>query len=153
MKQGYSWLNSKETKKIKQLIEDNFGCEFDFSKYALCINQKNKIYMINREVDRIDLDLVRINTFGQYFGELSDNEFRLSIEGAQIIGKIATKNVVEITDEEEFKWLRGYDIDKEGTTKGFVILKNGEDIVGCSKHKNNVMMNLVPKERRIKSVD
>ncbi|PLW79900.1 hypothetical protein C0585_05330 [Candidatus Woesearchaeota archaeon] len=153
MKQGYSWLNTKEVKRIRNIFLDNYNYEFDFSSYALCINEKNKIYMINRDVDRIDLDKVRINTIGLYLGELKDNEIRISIEFSQMIGPNAKSSIIELNDENAAKWLRGYDLDLERSHKGFVLIKNKNNFLGCSKHKNNQLMNFVPKERRIKSID
>lgn len=153
MKPGYSWMNSKEVKKVKQLLLENYGFEFDFSKYAFCINESNKVYMVNKEIDRFDLEVVRINSIGLYLGELGENEFRLSMEASQIIGPLAQTNVVELNDEEAAKWLRGVDLEKEGSSQGFVIIKRGKDYLGCSKHKEGILMNFTPKERRIKSVD
>lgn len=153
MKTGYSWLNSKEIKRLKQVLFDIFEAEPDFSEYALCINQKNKIFMISRDVGEIDLELLRINTIGLYFGELKDKEIRLSIEGTEIVAKTAKKNIVELDDEGAAKWFRGHDLKLEGSHKGFVIIKRGNDVLGCSKHKDGVLMNFTPKERRIRSVD
>ena len=153
MKTGYSWLNSKEIKRLKQIVSDNFNAELDFRNYALCINQKNKIFLINRDIGEVDLELFRINTIGLYFGEMKDKEIRLSLEGAEIVAKTAKKNIIEFDDVKAAKWLRGQDLEMEGSHKGFVILKRGNNILGCSKHKNNTLMNFTPKERRIKSID
>lgn len=153
VKKGYSWLNTKEVKRIKQVIFDNFDAEIDFSKYALAINANNKVYMINRDVAELNLELLRINTVGLYLGELKDNEMRLSLEGSEIVSKDAKKNIIELDDIAAARWLRGEELSLEGSHKGFVILKRGKDILGCSKHKNSILMNFVPKERRIKSVD
>ncbi|MBR9676180.1 hypothetical protein GOV05_04170 [Candidatus Woesearchaeota archaeon] len=154
MKKDYVWLNSKEVKRIKKSIDECYGLSFDTSKYALCLSPKNKIYLINRDVDKIDLGSVKINTIGLYFAESKGGELRLSMDGAMMIGRNATKNVVELSSSDSEKWLRGYDLDLEGEHKGFVIIKNSNgDVLGCSKHKNGKLMNFTPKERRIKSSD
>lgn len=153
MKKGYSWLNSKEVKKLKESLNKTYGCEFDFSKYAICINERKKYYMINRDIDRIDLEQVRINNIGLYFGEQYDEGIRLSIESSQLIGPVATKNIVELDDVKTALWLRGNEIEFPGRHDGFVLVKRGPDFLGCAKHKEDKLLNFVPKERRIKSID
>lgn len=153
-KLSYSWLNSKEIKKISAGLEDNFGCKFDFKGYGVCINSKNKLYIVNREIAGINLDYFVINSTGLYFGEKKeDGSIRLSIEGAQLVGKDASKNIIELNDDDAFKFFRGHDIEGDFSYKGFVIVKRGEDILGCSCVKNGKLLNFLPKERRIKSSD
>ena len=90
-------LNSKEKKNISKLISEQFGCDFKF-KYEVFMNPKNKIFILNKDVSKIDLDKLRVNSLGLYFGVKYENEIRLSIEGSEIIGKIAKKKVLELAD-------------------------------------------------------
>jgi NOL1/NOP2/fmu family ribosome biogenesis protein len=85
-----------------------------------------------------------------YFAETGDDRVRLSIEGSQIIGKIATKNILEVDEETAKKWIKGGDIPSEQEFEGFVIIKNGSDFLGCGKYRQKTILNFIPKARRIK---
>lgn len=168
-------LNSKQLKQIKQLLKDQFNAVFDFSKYATLISPKNKIYIANKGIftDKdLNLNKLRINSIGMYFAHLKNNELRLSIEGSQLIGPIAKKNIVELTEKELEQWIQGYDLDKPTKTNppathpcqdkqkdqsinkpnnnSFIIVKHNNDYIGCGKVKDNKILNYVPKTRRIR---
>lgn len=151
MKPGLWFLNSKETKEVKRKLDLQFG--FSDIHYAFLMNDNNKIFIVNRDVDRLNLKVLRINTIGVYFGEDYGDEVRLSIEGSQIVGPHAIKGVVELTREDAREWIKGSDLEHPGSTKGFVIIKSGNDYIGCAKHKEGKLLNHVPKERRIKASD
>jgi len=88
-----------------------------------------------------------------YFCEIDNKGIRLSIEGTQIIGQKATKNVVELNEEETKKWFKGEDLDKEcKDCSGFVILKHKNDFLGNGKYSNGKILNYVGKVRRVKII-
>ena len=151
--QNLKILNKKEIKNILELIKNQWGCDVELD-YAFLINQKNKIFLANKEIFDIDLKRIRINSIGIYFGEhLNEKELRLSIEGSQLIGPKATRNVVELDDSEMKNWLKGEDLEKETNEKGFVILKHNDDYLGTGKAKENRILNYVPKTRRLSVSD
>ena len=141
-------LNSKEKKNLSKLIKKQFGCIYNFN-YEVFMNTKNKIFILNKDVAKIDMDELRINSLGLYFGELSRNELRLSIEGSQIIGPLAKNNVLELDYDQTQKWMKGEDFDIDTKLLGFVITKNKDDFLGCGRIVNNKLLNYVPKERRV----
>lgn len=141
-------LNSKQRKELAQILNKQFGCKFEFD-YEVFVNRHNKIFLLNKDIKKINMDDLRINSLGLYFGHIYDNnEFRLSIEGSQIIGKIAKKNVLKLNDEQADLWMEGQDTKVETDVEGFVIIKNKGDFLGCGKLKNKKLLNYVPKERR-----
>ena len=140
-------LNSKEKKAVSKLISKQFKCDFKF-EYEVFMNQKNKLFILNKDVSKIDLEKLRVNSLGLYFGVKYDNEIRLSIEGSEIIGMIAKKNVLELTEIEAEKWMSGEDFEVDSNLSGFVIIKNKTDFLGCGKISNKKLFNYVPKERR-----
>ncbi|MDO8740812.1 MAG: hypothetical protein Q7J54_04560 [Candidatus Woesearchaeota archaeon] len=143
-------LNSKETKKMLEIAKDQHDCDIRLD-YSFLESDENKIYLINKDIAKIDLSKLRLSSVGLYFGRIGENGFEPSIEGSQMIGPDAKKNVVLLNDEEVKKWLRGEDIEKETNYKGIVLLKNNEnDFLGCGRIKNGKIINLVPKERRLK---
>ena len=142
------FLNSKEIKEIMKLIEEQWGAELKLD-YTFAKNNKNRVFLINKDISKIDFSKLRINSIGMYFCDL-ENEIRLSIEGSQIIGPEATKNVAEINEEQTKKWMKGEDleIDDKNNYSGFVIIKNKNDFLGTGKIKENKILNYVSKSRR-----
>ncbi len=144
-------LNKKEIKNILNIIKKQWDCDVELD-YVFLINEKNKIYIVNKEISRIGFDKLRINSIGLYLGTLYDNEIRLSIEGSQLIGKKAKKNVIELDKKETKEWMKGIDLAKKTKEKGFVIIKHKDDFLGCGKAVNDKILNYVPKARRINSL-
>ena len=140
-------LNSKEKKNLSKLIKKQFDCDFTFN-YEVFMNTKNKIFILNKDVSKIELDELRINSLGLYFGELSRDELTLTIESSQIIGPIAKNNVLKLDYDQAKNWMKGEDFDIDTKLEGFVIIKNKDDFLGCGRIVNNKLLNYVPKERR-----
>ena len=141
-------LNKKEIKKILEIIKNQWGCDVNLD-YAFLMNKENKIYIVNKEISKVDFSKLRINSVGLYFATMQGNELRLSIEGSQIIGPKAKKNILELDEKETKEWLKGIDLEKETKEKGFVIIKHDDDFLGCGKAVEKKVLNYVPKARRI----
>ena len=142
-------LNSKEIKEIYGLIEKHWGAKIKLD-YGFLKNNKNKIFIISKDISKIDISKLRLNSVGMYFCEADNLGIRLSIEGSQIIGPKATKNVVELDEEETKKWFRGNDVEKEcNDCNGFIILKHNKDFLGTGKYSNGKILNYVAKARRV----
>ena len=106
---------------------------------------------MTKDISKIDLNELRINSLGMYFGEVNRGELRLSIEGSQMLGKSAKKNVLVLDEDDADKWMKGEDFDVETKLKGFVIIKNKDDFLGCGRIANGKLLNYVKKERRVNS--
>lgn len=145
-------LTRKETKELKSIVKQQWGADFNFD-YAVLKNKDSDIFIANKELFNIGFSNLRIDSFGMYFGQLKNNQLRLSVEGAQLIGPYAKKNIVELSFREMRDFFHGLDIDKEKTAEGFVILKHNTDFIGCSRFKDNKLLNFLPKVRRIKAAD
>ena len=143
-------LNSKEIKQILRLIENHWGAKIKLD-CGFLKNQKNRIFLISKDISRIDVSRLKINSIGMYFCEIDNQGIRLSIEGSQIIGPKAHKNIVEINEEEIKEWFIGEGIEKEcKDCSGFVILKRENDFFGNGKYANGKILNYVGKSRRVK---
>jgi len=145
-------LEKKNKKTFLQLLKKQFGFE-DKLDYAYLTNNKNKIFIVNRDIAEIDLNKIRINSAGLYIAEFKNNEVRLSIEGSQLIGKKAKKNIIELNEKQAREWLKGKDIELKAKEKGFVILKHNKDYLGSGKVKEDKILNFVPKTRRLNVSD
>jgi NOL1/NOP2/fmu family ribosome biogenesis protein len=159
--QNLKILNSKETKHITEQLERQYGFT-EKLKFIFLMNKDNRIYLLSKAAASIDLDILRIDSMGIYFGELYKESIRLSIEGAQIIGPKSSKNCLIIDKEKMLEWVKGADItvDSENNeeliaAKDFLIVKyidpatNTEDILGCGKYKEGKIINYVSKSRKL----
>ncbi len=142
-----NFLNKKEVKKLLNKIKGHYGIKELNLEYEFLVN-KEKVYIISKGIKNLDLGKLNINSFGLYFCKA--DEPRLSIEGSQLIGNFATKNIVELSDNEIEKWIHGEGIEISSDLNGFVIIRHKNDYYGCGKMKNNRLLNYVPKDRRIK---
>ncbi len=145
-------LNRKEVKHILKLIREHWDAEVDLD-FAFFLSGKDNLYIINKEIANVETGKMRINSIGLYFAEFVDNSIRFSIEGSQIVGKFAKKNVVEVDFQTARKWMKGEQIDISGDFSGFVIIKHGKDFLGCGKFLGDKILNYVPKNRRITASD
>jgi len=111
---------------------------------------------MTRDLENIDTTEMKVDSMGVYFATLARDGIRLSIEGSQMIGPIATKNVLEIDDETTRLWLKGNDLEPKeipNGISGFILLKNKKDFLGCGKIKGQQVLSFVPKNRRILAED
>ncbi|MBW3019486.1 hypothetical protein KY329_04870 [Candidatus Woesearchaeota archaeon] len=144
-----NFLKSKERKQFVNAIEKQWGsCPELIRTHCLVRSGKDRIYLVNTEYDTVDLNGIRINNVGLYIAE-QKGELRLSIEGSQLVGPQATKNVLEIDDELRKQWFMGEDLHINKEFEGFVILKHGKDYIGSGKFKEGKILNFVPKTRRL----
>ena len=117
------------------------------------MNNKDKIFIVNNDISKIDLDKIRINNMGMYFGEMKDSNLRLSIEGSQLIGNSVKKNILELDDYELNSWVKGEDFVMETELNGFVLIKHKNDFYGTGRMGNGKLFNFVPKARRLRVVN
>ena len=145
-------LNNKEIKEILKLIERQWGAKLKLD-YGFLKNNKNRIFIISKDISKIDLSKLRLNSVGMYFCEIDKHGIRLSIEGSQIVGLTAVRNVVELDEQDTKKWFKGEDLEKEcQDCSGFIILKNNNDFLGTGKYANGKVLNYVGKGRRVNLV-
>lgn len=149
-------LNSKEVKRLKQLLEKQFSYAFQ-EDYAYLENEnKHKIYIVTKSIADIDLDKLRIDRYGVYMGELKGDQLRLSLEASQLLYKEAKENgvelsnVLELTKSELKEYFQGMDLEKPELSEEskLVLLKYGGDVFGCAKLKYGTLINFMPKIHR-----
>jgi len=152
MKPGIKIFNSREKKKLLEELSTTYGIKQLNMDDVFLGTPKGRIYITNRDIEKLPLQKLRINSIGLYFAMQDRIGLRLSIEGSQILGKQATKNILEVTDEQAAQWFSGQDIQTESGLKGFVLVKHKQDFLGCGNLANRVLHNYLGKERRIKTL-
>lgn len=145
-------LNGKEVKSVKEKIREQWDCSV-FPEEAYAQTTAERILLVSRDLDTIDFSTIKMDSIGVYFCEIKNDTLRLSIEGSQRIGPHARKNVVEVTKEEMRVWLKGQDLHKKTDCTGFVIIKYLNDYLGCGRVREEIILNFVPKTRRIMAND
>jgi NOL1/NOP2/fmu family ribosome biogenesis protein len=145
-------LKSKEVKQLHSLLEKQFGLKKNLD-YLFFINNKNKIYIIDRDFTKIYTEKLRISSLGLYFAEQNKSRLRLSIEGSELIGMHCTNNILDLDQEQARNWLKGLDLDLDIKKREFLLIKHKEDFLGCGKAVENKVLNYVPKNRRLRSSD
>lgn len=148
------FLSKKEVKRIEKMIEKNYGAKLDFKNLALAITGKDKIWIFPKQVLSLEISKLRLNSIGLYFGRLKANEkIRLSIEGCQLVGKHARKNIAILDESEVEKFIRGNDVDVKKSIEceenNFALVKFKDDFIGTGKFFKNKVENLIPKSRRL----
>ena len=63
----YKILNKKQVKEIKALIKKQFDAEAELDEFAFLKTEKDRIYVVNRDIDKIDFQKLRIDSIGNYF--------------------------------------------------------------------------------------
>lgn len=121
--------------------------------------RNEKIYVFKKELKNIYEFLkskgLRLEKIGIYFGKLKKNDkIQLSIEGSQIVGKTAKKNVIEINDLEKLeKFLRDeisltLEEFKNVEKHNFPIIKYKNYIVCSAASLEKEIKNLFPKNAK-----
>lgn len=147
-------LNTREIKKLRQLLDKDFNYSLT-GDYVYLRNEKNRIFIINKDISRINLDNLKVDRFGLYFAEMKDNHIRLSKEGAQLLvreareNKKEVKNIMELSKEEVKEYFQGIDLEKDlGEESKSIILKFNDNILGFAKYKEGKILNFLPKIHR-----
>ncbi len=146
-------LDRKEKKEFLGLLKKQFGFSEKLD-YVFLINNKNRLFIVNKEIADVNLEKLKINSIGLYIAEFKNNEVRLSIEGSQLIAPKSKSNVIELDEKEVKDWLGGKDLKTkiDEKTDGFVILKCGKDYFGSGKIKQGNILNFIPKARRLNNI-
>ncbi len=144
-------LNTREIKKLKKVLLKAFGYALE-KDYAYLRTEKDRVYVVNKDISRIELDNLRIDRLGIYFGEWKENHIRLSKEGAQLLvleGGTNVQNVVGLDEKEALEYFKGQDIQKNlGEENKQIILTHKNNILGAAPYKEGTILNYLPKMYR-----
>jgi len=151
-------LDKKEVKKLQEIIDKNYKSDFELKDFGVMLGSEERVWLAARDIFSLDFDFTKlpVNSIGMNFGKLKRNgKMRLTIEGSQLVGKNAERNVAVIADEHAENFLRGEDVAVSQAVDceehNFVIVKTeSEVIVGGALFGEGKLKNLLPKSRRIR---
>lgn len=145
-------ITSKDKKKIIEKLNSQYG--INEIPYQLIMFGKEKIRIFSGNIQKEILETfdreLRIENAGLYIIKEESDGLRLTFDALSIFKNQITKNILEIDDKHTEEWLRGNDLQIK-TDRGFKILKNNNEFIGCGKSTGEKITNFVPKERRIKN--
>lgn len=147
-------LEKEEVEQIENVVEKNYGVKVNLKQFLVLKTFEEKIWLATKNLLDLDLSKLQINSVGMNFGKLKRNDkINLTVEGSQIVGAKATKNVVLLNKENFEKFMQGSDVKPEKEINceyhNFVIIKFVEDILGSSLLTEEEIKNQLPKSRRI----
>ena len=147
-------LNSREIKKVREMLVHDFDY-YPSGDFALLRSENQRLFLVNRDIAKLNLDHLKIDRIGLYFGELRDTQFRLSKEGAQFLVTKArednkeVKNIVELDPEQVREYFAGKDLETDcGKSSHLIILHHQGMVLGCAQYKEGKILNFLPKMHR-----
>jgi NOL1/NOP2/fmu family ribosome biogenesis protein len=149
---NYEPLSRRADLDFRERLVKTYGCTIpdNFQFYTL---GKDSVYLVPGEVAKFDTQDFRVEIKGLYFSHYDQEYLRLSPEGAQIVEKTAVKNVLDITNEEAEKMIRGYDLEKENSLDAsFVILRCPKGVIGVGKNHKTRVLCQISKSRRVHQI-
>ncbi len=140
-------LKARERRDVAAELRRQFGGAPELE--ALLENREGKLFAASVDVGRVDLSRLRVEAVGLAVGRRQTDGLRLSIEGSQLVGPHASHHVLKLDDQQLAAWLRGESVPAPGED-GYFLLRAGQDFVGCAKRKGGLLLNAVPKARRLR---
>jgi len=145
-------LNEKE----KEKIESQLGEQFGIKKVPGIILQRGeeRLFLFSgnltiNEIRQLEI-IIPIERIGIYFAKIQNNEFRLSVEGVELLKDQIIKNTFEINEEQLEDWMRGSELLIKTEHRGFLAITHKGDFLGCGKASAEKIGNYIPKARRLK---
>lgn len=146
----FHFITSAEKKKIRAQLEEQFG--ITTLPYLLIETGKERVRGFSGSLSRDELvalgSILHIEGVGCYLAR-REHDLRLSFDGIHLFQQQITKGTIDLTDAEFQDWIRGVDIVKEAPQGTLLVTYKG-DYFGCAKSTGTMLMNHVPKERRLK---
>ena len=147
------FLEDNSRKNLLQELESIYGIPPEiFNDYEFVVQGRmQKIWVVKSAVKRFSLFNLKPVYYGMYFAKKDKTGLRLTMNGAQVFGKAATKNIVDVSKQQYLGYLAGEnitDIKLEGL-EGYVLLQHNNQIFGCGKVFGDGILNFVAKTKRL----
>lgn len=145
-------LSSDKKKEIVEKLKENYGIQE--IEGLILIRGKERLFLFSGEIGekgikRIEESII-VERVGVYFAKIVNDEIKLSIEGTQILKDQIKKNIFELDDRQTEEWMTGSELPIKTGKKGFLIMKNKDNLLGSGKASQEKIGNFIPKSRRLK---
>ena len=146
-------LNQAEKKQIEDKLKEQFGIKEIPGKIVM--RGEERLFFFTGEIDEDEIrkieEIAPIEKIGVYFAKIINDDIKLTIEGTQILKNQISEGIFEINDEQAEEWMMGRELNIKTGLKGFIVIKNNDDFLGCGKASENKITNFIPKSRRLKN--
>ena len=147
------FLEDDDRHKLLQELETIYGIPPNvFNRYEFVVRGKRqKIWVVRSAVREFSVFDLKPVYYGMYFAKKDKTGLRLTMNGAQIFGHVATKNIVDLNRHQYLNYLSGEkitDLDPEAL-QGYVLLRYKNRIFACGKATKEGILNYVPKSRQL----
>ncbi|NPB03370.1 MAG: hypothetical protein GXO39_03010 [Thermotogae bacterium] len=133
---------------VLKYVKERFGIPRNAFRGFRFFQRGRDVWIVSEDVP----DLRYVNRAGLRFARGGTKNPKLTTTAIQIFGRFATKNVVDINEEQLESFLKGEDLvvgTLNGISKGQVIVRYGSDPLGSGLYDGNKIKNQIPKARRI----
>ncbi|MFX0062254.1 MAG: hypothetical protein ACFFC7_08695 [Candidatus Hermodarchaeota archaeon] len=148
-----TFLEDDDRKKLLQELETIYGIPPDvFNRYEFVVRGKRqKIWIVTSAVRKFSILDLKPVYYGMYFAKKDKTGLRLTMNGAQVFGYAATKNIVDLNKHQYLNYLSGEKIIdmKSENLQGYVLLRHKNRIFACGKASKEGILNYVPKSRQL----
>ena len=146
-------LTQQEKKQIENKLEEQFGIKEVPGK--IIMRGAERLFFFTGEINELEIrkieEIAPVEKIGIYFAKIINDNIKLTIEGTQILKNQIKKNIFELNSEQAEEWMMGRELNISTGLKGFVVMKNKEDFLGCGKASEHKITNFIPKSRRLKN--
>ena len=128
---------------------ERFGVpEEVFEPYEFFMRGKNTIWALRR-TEKLPTGL-KFEALGMVIMRKGKFGWKPTTNAIQVFGRYATRNVVELTEEQMRVFVAGGDVEGpfEGLEEGYVVVKYRGKPLGCGLYRRGVLKSQVPKVRR-----
>lgn len=145
-------LSPKEKTEIENKLKSQFGIKEIPGQLVKRGEERIFLYQGELSVEQIKTleKSCQVERVGIYFCKFQNEEIRLSIDGTQVIKDQIKKNIFELDKEQAQEWMKGREVNVKSGLKGVVVMKYGNDFLGCGKASEEKITNFIPKNRRLK---
>lgn len=146
------FIKTPEKRKIIEKLNEQFG--ITELPYLLIESGREKLRAFSGHLSKEEISqlaqTLNIEVIGLYLIKREDNSnLRLSFDATHLLKSQITKKIIELNDIEFQTWIRGFDLQIKAQV-GTLAIKYKSDFIGCGKSNGSVLINHVPKDRRLK---
>ena len=145
------FYDSKRKKKLLEQLHIEFGMS-EVPK-VLFETGKERIRGFTGDLTIDELynlaDIANVEFMGLYLFRQEERFIRVSFDAMPLFKDQFTHHVVDLTYEQLEQWMHGHNIVMV-LEKGLYVVRHNGDVFGCGISDGRVLINFVPKERRIR---
>jgi NOL1/NOP2/fmu family ribosome biogenesis protein len=149
-------ITGRGRRKVLDYLEERFGIDKNIFNDYVFVKKGKKIWITNNDVVSRKYKDIPIESIGMVFIRLQKNGMKITTSTAQIFGKHAKKNVIQLSKTQAHDVLQGFNLQNIQTNAedGYVIMKYSDYVLGIGLKRGSFIMNMIPKARiiRIESI-